>query len=269
MFNGLKIKTNSINLFYLVGGATIAAATLALTAGSASAGTLTFNFGLPGNNTIITGSNYQAFNGADPTSSAPYLQAVFTDIVQGGKNAVALKLTSSLTNEKEFFSNATFNFDPSKTLTNLTISQNAANAPIDVARTTSIVTTANTVKLDGSGNQKFDIQINWETSNKKDRFNGSDVNTFLITSTENAGVSVVDFNKQQNANNTGYFAGVHIQGNGASGAVASGTPTYVPTTAPGQAVPEPLTILGAATAAGFGASFKRRLAKAKGNQKAD
>jgi hypothetical protein len=26
-----------------------------LTAGSASAGTLTFNFGLPGNNTIITG----------------------------------------------------------------------------------------------------------------------------------------------------------------------------------------------------------------------
>jgi len=55
MFNGLKIKTNSINLLSLVGGATIAAATLALTAGSASAGTLTFNFGLPGNNTIITG----------------------------------------------------------------------------------------------------------------------------------------------------------------------------------------------------------------------
>ena len=42
-----------------------------------------------------------------------------------------------------------------------------------------------------------------------------------------------------------------------------------PNPAPGQAVPEPLTILGAATAAGFGASFKRRLAKAKGNQKAD
>ena len=42
MFNGLKIKTNSINLLSLVGGATIAAATLALTAGNASAGTLSF-----------------------------------------------------------------------------------------------------------------------------------------------------------------------------------------------------------------------------------
>jgi len=42
-----------------------------------------------------------------------------------------------------------------------------------------------------------------------------------------------------------------------------------PAPAPGQAVPEPLTILGAATAAGFGASFKRRLAKVKGNQKTD
>jgi hypothetical protein len=214
-------------------------------------------------------SNYQAFNGTDPTSSAPYLQAVFTDIVQGGKNAVTLKLTSSLTNANEFFSNATFNFDPNKTVSNLTIAQNAPNAGIDVARAASTATDANNLKLDGSGNQKFDIQINWGTSGSADRFNASDVNTFLITSSDNAGVSVVDFNKQQNANNTGYFAGVHIQGNGPSAAVASQTPIYVPTSTPGAAVPEPLTILGAATAAGFGASFKRRLAKAKGNQKAD
>jgi hypothetical protein len=44
-------------------------------------------------------------------------------------------------------------------------------------------------------------------------------------------------------------------------------PTVEP--APPAAVPEPLTILGAATAAGFGAAFKRRLAKIKDNQKAD
>jgi hypothetical protein len=45
--------------------------------------------------------------------------------------------------------------------------------------------------------------------------------------------------------------------------------TKTTASAPGTAVPEPLTILGAATAAGFGAAFKRHLAKAKDNQKAD
>lgn len=39
------------------------------------------------------------------------------------------------------------------------------------------------------------------------------------------------------------------------------------TITPPAAVPEPLTILGAATAIGFGANFKRRLAKAKENKK--
>ena len=68
-------------------------------------------------------------------------------------------------------------------------------------------------------------------------------------------------------------SGIHVAGinNNQSGAVASANPVYNPSSssAPGTAVPEPLTILGAATAAGFGAAFKRRLAKAKDHQKAD
>ena len=45
MFNGLKIKTNSINLLSLVGGAAIAAATLALTGTAlpASAASITYS----------------------------------------------------------------------------------------------------------------------------------------------------------------------------------------------------------------------------------
>ena len=44
MSNGLKIKPNSTKLLSLVGGAAIATAILALTADSASAGTLSFSF---------------------------------------------------------------------------------------------------------------------------------------------------------------------------------------------------------------------------------
>lgn len=48
---------------------------------------------------------------------------------------------------------------------------------------------------------------------------------------------------------------------------ASGNYTYaVGSVVSSSAVPEPLTILGAMTAAGFGASFKRKLAKSKKDQ---
>ena len=41
----------------------------------------------------------------------------------------------------------------------------------------------------------------------------------------------------------------------------------VQTSSTSAAVPEPLTILGAVTAAGFGAGFKRKLAKSKKDEK--
>lgn len=272
MFNGLKIKTNSINLLSLVGGTAIAAATLALTAGSASAGTLSFDF-----------SNL--FNGTSPgtnSSVAPYARAVFTDV---NSTTVSLMLTSSLENSAHYISDMVFNFNPSKSVTGLTITQASGSGTLtnpSVTTNNGIVKSTNGVSLGGSGTTGtgFDIQFNWGSANSGggiQRFNNIDTNTFTITSS--SGLSVQDFNyKTSNttASGTGTagtdrYAGVHVAGinSNASGAVASGTPTYVPTTAPGQAVPEPLTILGAATAAGFGAAFKRRLAKVKGNQKAD
>jgi hypothetical protein len=262
MSNGLKIKPNSTKLLSLVGGAAIAAATLALTADSASAGTLSFSF-----ETVFNGTSPGGNNG----SAAPYATAVFTDV---DANTVSLTLTSSLENAAHYISDMTFNFNPLKSLSDLAITQASGSGTLtnpSVTASGGIVKNANNLSLGGSGSTGtgFDIQFNWGSANSGggiQRFNNTDTNMFTITSA--SGVSVQDFNYLTSNNR---YAGIHVAGinNNQSGAVASASAVYTPTTAPGQAVPEPLTILGAATAAGFGAAFKRRLAKAKDNQKAD
>ena len=264
MSNGLKIKLNSTKLLSLVGGAAIATAILALTADSASAGTLSFSF-----ETVFNGTSPGGTNG----SAAPYATAVFTDV---DANTVSLKLTSSLENAAHYISDMTFNFNPLKSLSDLTITQATGSGTLtnpSVTASGGIVKNANNLSLGGSGTTGtgFDIQFNWGSANGGDgiqRFNNTDTNMFTITSA--SGVSVQDFNYLTSNNRS---SGIHVAGinNNQSGAVASANPVYNPSSssAPGTAVPEPLTILGAATAAGFGAAFKRRLAKAKDNQKAD
>ncbi len=156
-------------------------------------------------------------------------------------------------------------------MSGLTITQASGSGTLtnpSVTTNNGIVKSANNVTLTGSGTAGtgFDIQFNWAGSggpNGTARFNNTDTNIFTITSA--SGLSVQDFNYRTTNN---YYGAVHVAGinSNQSGALASATPTYVASPA---AVPEPLTILGAATAAGFGASFKRRLAKAKGSKKAE
>jgi hypothetical protein len=193
---------------------------------------------------------------------------VFTDV---DANTVSLTLTSSLENAAHYISDMTFNFNPLKSLSDMAITQVSGSGTLtnpSVTASGGIVKNANNLWLGGSGitGTGFDIQFNWGNANSGggiQRFNNTDTNMFTITSA--SGVSVQDFNYLTPNNR---YAGIHVAGinSNQSGALASATPSYVASAA---AVPEPLTILGAATAAGFGAAFKRRLAKIKDNQKAD
>jgi hypothetical protein len=241
MFNGSKIKTNSINLLSLVGGTAIAAATLALTAGNASAATI-FNL----DSTITSGN----------LSTPTYNFGTVTLTQNGNKVDVSVALNQA-------WKILTFNLNYAPGVAGNTIS--SSNSTISF--------TSNGKTLGGAGNGAalgFDIEL-------PNSGNIGSIQTFLTTlSTGDAGGLTEANFLSKNAG--GLFAGIHIANNnlgtlpGGVSSIAIGSVTQAPASAPvatPAAVPEPLTILGAATAAGFGASFKRRLAKAKGNQKAD
>jgi hypothetical protein len=233
MFNGLKIKTNSINLLSLVGGATIAAATLALTAGNASAGTLTFNL----DSTII---------GGNVGSSINYGTVKLDDSNISGNNGI--DVTVNLSQAWKPLS-LYLNYGGSSTIASST----TAIAPYP---SKSVGFALNNKKVQGSGNYgNFDLEIP----------NGGNLGNFTSTwkttlKASSGSLSLTDFDFKDSQGKL--YAALHIGNNGLNtlpggvGSIAIGASTKPGTgTGPGggQAVPEPLTILGAATAAGFGA----------------
>jgi hypothetical protein len=146
------------------------------------------------------------FNGASPSSTAPWLTATFTSPASGTVN---LALQSSLNISSEFFGSLGFNFNPP--ISALTgVSQNGGSPA-------SISWSENGEDLQGGGNQGkgFDVMINFETANAG-HFKGSDLITFVFSGN---GITAADFN---DFNAGGLQIAAHVQGipNGPSGAVS-------------------------------------------------
>jgi len=181
-----------------------AALTLGLASMPAHAATMTLTL-----NTV--------FNGTSPTSTSPWLTAVFTDITGG----VQLTLTSSLNVSSEFFSDVTFNVDSAFVPSGIGMSQDASN-PLAVSM---LHTTQDAQNLIGGGSlgKDFDFGIAWATSTGVGRFDGTDVKVFTLLAT---GLTAANFNT---TNASGIKMGAHVQGipspaGTTSGAIKNGVP---------------------------------------------
>jgi len=293
MSNGLKIKTNSTKCLSLVGGAAIATATLALTGTAlpASAASITYskwaNIG-----PVTVGDNDNGNFSLKITDGA--------DVSQAGK--VLFQFTSSLADgiyiptvyfydDAGLFKktgsnyNASFSTPFSDTVANTSsysglsfAYDNNANLPQGSSITLTQGSSLGKASFgfNKSGGNKNAISAGETLGILVDLATGKSFTDVLNSLTKNSDFIVAAHltgYTGKDASDTFYYGNPYTTTPGTDSAIfydGYQPPTNPnPNPAPGQAVPEPLTILGAATAAGFGAAFKRRLAKVKGNQKAD
>jgi hypothetical protein len=155
---------------------------------------------MPAQASTMTVQLSTSFNGTAPTSTPPWLTAVFTDISGG----VQLDLMSGLEVPSEFISEVTFNVTES-----LWTSLNwvrVSGPPVPV-----ISWSSNLMNLTGGGAAGFgfDIRVNFETAANLDRFDGADVVRLNILS--NLPMTVSDFNLT-NTGSAQAIMGAHIQG---------------------------------------------------------
>jgi hypothetical protein len=118
------------------------------------------------------------FNGAQPTSTPPYLAAAFSTVVPG---TVHLSLTSSLGTSSEFFPAVAFNVSPTITPSSLLITPFTGNSGF--TNPTVHATADNAQNLPGGGTQGsgFDVLLSFSTAPATALFNGTDIANFLIT----------------------------------------------------------------------------------------
>lgn len=164
------------------------------------------------------------YTGTQPTGTAPWLTATFTDLIDG---TVELKLQANLQLGSEFIKTLGFNYSGPAGL-------KASELP-----NVSFVS-GHPGDLSGPGGN-FNFGFAFETSNSQGgskRFNNSDMLT-MILSVKNTVITSSAFNV---ANSAGYFAGAHVNGIGeASGKIGDNTPPPSPEPAP-NAVPEPASL---------------------------
>lgn len=194
-------------------------------------------------NAALTLTLNNSINGAAPTSTAPWLTAVFQNIVnnQNVTTGVKLTLTASLEVGTEFISSVVFNVRPNIEPKDISVVNNTPTYP----QVTSVkMEDQNKQTLSGAGDKgkDFDIRIYWSTSNSGSgvrRFNATDVEEFTFTFN---GLTEADFNY---TNPSGYHMAAHVQGipkvggGTTSGAIANTIPI------PSTAVPEPSTYVAA------------------------
>lgn len=254
MFDQLKNKTNSINLLSLVGGTAIAAATtLALTAGTASAGTLSFQV-------------------ATAYDTDVRYDVQIKDLAANAGVQISVNQSATSPNSADLLG-LFFNLNPGTAssfgITSSSFTKISGDAISEVCFGGTSCGGGNNVNGDIAGIiSSFDIGLKLGSTGSS----GGLVKTSVF-SIASSSLTTANFLSQAFAvraqsagsnSTTGGSGSVKELGYAGSAIDTPLAPAPVP-----AAVPEPLTILGAATAAGFGASFKRRLAKAKGNQKTD
>jgi hypothetical protein len=178
---------------------------------------------------LVLNLNTEFSGGSNPSGTAPWLRAEFTD---AGTDAVSLTLTSLLQDADEFVGIWAFNFNPSATaaqLAALSIVQGTGPAA-------AITKGINFFQADGDG--QYDIKFDFDTSASGDRFEQGDVATFTITG---SGITEASFNFLSNpAGGKGPFiTAAHVQGIGPSAGQSgwiTGTGTNL------TAAPEPGTM---------------------------
>lgn len=183
------------------------------------------------NNTVL---------GKTPTSTGPWLTAVFNNVLdnQNVPTAVSLTLTASLNVDSEFISALAFNINPAIDPQVLSIIN---DTPADPRVTSLSIAAQNGQNLTGAGTKGmgFDILINWSTSNVSNgirRFNSTDVEQFTFTF---AGLTESDFSY---ANSSGLYMAARVAGIPYLATTSSGTISGDPELS--TPVPEPSTYLG-------------------------
>jgi hypothetical protein len=162
----------------------------------------------------------EAFNGAAPGSTGPWMYATFTDL--GGGN-VKLTLTANLNVASEFISDVTINVDHSLPLTVGTITGASVG--------TSITQSSNNEDINGGGNagKGFDILIGFNTKNSDNRFDGTESVSIPFSG---VGLTALSFDVLNRIKDGGHGEtdgtlkiAAHVQGLavGNSGAITAGT----------------------------------------------
>lgn len=193
-------------------------------------------------NAALTFTLNNSINGTAPTSTSPWLTAVFENIVnnQNVTTGVKLTLTASLEVASEFISSVAFNVKTTIDPEDINYVNNTTANP----QVTSVnMNHQNDQDLNGAGDKgkDFDIRIDWSTSSSSSgvrRFNATDVEQFTFTFN---GLTEADFNY---TNPSGYHMAAHVQGIPVTGGTSSGA--IADTILSGAAVPEPSTYAAAA-----------------------
>ena len=156
------------------------------------------------------------FSGAQtPTGTPPFLRATFSNVMGG----VELKLESLLNGATEFVNVWNFNLDPNLNPNLLSFAFQSGSP-----NSATINTGVNAFMADGDG--QFDIQFDWPNGGAG-RFNGSDMVTYLITSSEAISAASFDFLSSPAGGHGPFPTAAHVQGigDGGSGWITIPEPT--------------------------------------------
>jgi hypothetical protein len=180
--------------------------------------------------TLILPLDY-TFSSDSPAGPPPWLTATFTDVALG---TVTLTMDATGLSGSEFLDGKGwyFNFNPAKTVTNLSFAYVSGNAADTIDKDT------NDLKADGDG--YYDIQFIWENSDRL-----VDGQTAVYTISGIADLVAADFNFfSVPGGGTGiYLSAAHVQGT--TGQAGSGWigADNTGNGGGGQEVPEPSTLL--------------------------
>lgn len=187
--------------------------------------------------TINLGTEFSG--GADPSGTAPWLRATFTDIAAG---QVQLTLTSLLQDPNEFVTEWSFNLNTftGAQLTALVFNQGTTTGTfVDPAISVGV----NAFQADGDG--RFDIEFLYDNAPPADRFGNGDIDVWLISGT---GLSAALFNGTSltGGGNGVWASGAHIQGIGTGASLSGWIGGQTDPTLPPSEIPEPgaLALLG-------------------------
>ena len=177
--------------------------------------------------------------GKTPTSTGPWLTAVFNNVLdsQNVPTSVSLTLTASLNVGSEYISEVAFNINPAIDPQTLSVINDTLADP----RVSSLgIAGQDGQNLTGGGikGRGFDIKINWSTSalsNGIRRFNSTDVEQFTFFLD---GLTESDFGY---ANSSGLYMAARVAGIPYLATTSSGTISGIPDLSPPVPVPESST----------------------------
>jgi hypothetical protein len=179
------------------------------------------------------------FSGATAPASAttPWVTATFDDGGSAGTVTLTIAAVNLTGSEKigEFY----FNFNPSKSLTGLTISQNALPAGQPVG--TILTPTLDKYKADGDG--LYDFKVTFPGGPPAATFSDNKLAVFTISQT---GLLYSDFKfeSKPDGGHGPFYAAAHIQSIGPTGALSGWiAPTFPPVDINQEPVPEPSSIV--------------------------